>query len=386
MRNTFFNAVPYPGCEKIDSKLSIAENLWNYCDTLLSCCLVSIISSMSVFKLNRHSQGKPENLGETSLSPLLPQGGYDFRYDYDEFNKNYDFEKTESAMRKAKRKDMGYTWTDKSHWITKLLLYFRIIRFKRVRRTRIRKEKRTRPRQKPRKEYTLSDRLKLRRRQERQHLERLDPNSVQYKILTQDRSKLRRITRTELSKHMIPSSSQVNIDSLRETKNSQGVWMLIHGLVFDISNILEDHPGGVECLLDCVGVDATRVFDDVGHSDIAWEMLENSCVGVIEDLFSGDDGKDEGHDAVDDYGSNRNKHSRDKNNDRRNRGETVGIKRIDDQDYTYETDYENHTSSKEKLIWNKSAIEYIAFVAIALLSFVCLIFLQSKRLDKHQTI
>ena len=52
-------------------------------------------------------------------------------------------------------------------------------------------------------------------------------------------------------------------------------------LVYDVTGYLEDHPGGAEILLGEAGKDATQVFEDVGHSDEARELLQGLLVGEI---------------------------------------------------------------------------------------------------------
>eukprot|EP00306_Pavlova_sp_CCMP459_P005218 CAMPEP_0185163908 /NCGR_PEP_ID=MMETSP1139-20130426/8651_1 /TAXON_ID=298111 /ORGANISM="Pavlova sp., Strain CCMP459" /LENGTH=121 /DNA_ID=CAMNT_0027729273 /DNA_START=26 /DNA_END=391 /DNA_ORIENTATION=+ len=59
-------------------------------------------------------------------------------------------------------------------------------------------------------------------------------------------------------------------------------WFSIHGVVYDISNYLEDHPGGEEVMLDRAGQDATTDFEDVGHSDEARKELAKFEVGKLE--------------------------------------------------------------------------------------------------------
>ena len=38
--------------------------------------------------------------------------------------------------------------------------------------------------------------------------------------------------------------------------------------VYDISNYLRSHPGGEDVLLSCLGRDATKDFDSIGHSSL----------------------------------------------------------------------------------------------------------------------
>ncbi|MBA0834308.1 hypothetical protein Goarm_006674, partial [Gossypium armourianum] len=44
--------------------------------------------------------------------------------------------------------------------------------------------------------------------------------------------------------------------------------------VYNVTQFLEDHPGGDEVLLAASGKDATNDFEDVGHSDDAREQMQ----------------------------------------------------------------------------------------------------------------
>ncbi|RWR96705.1 hypothetical protein CKAN_02610300 [Cinnamomum micranthum f. kanehirae] len=51
--------------------------------------------------------------------------------------------------------------------------------------------------------------------------------------------------------------------------------------VFDITKYLEEHPGGEEVLLEASG-DATKAFDEVGHSSTATSIMTDYFIGVVE--------------------------------------------------------------------------------------------------------
>ena len=53
--------------------------------------------------------------------------------------------------------------------------------------------------------------------------------------------------------------------------------MLINGKVFDVTDF--KHPGGREILLSNAGVDATSQFEDIGHSEKAFEEMEHRYIG-----------------------------------------------------------------------------------------------------------
>jgi len=61
----------------------------------------------------------------------------------------------------------------------------------------------------------------------------------------------------------------------------KSIWTVIHDKVYDITNFLDEHPGGEEILFENAGIDATENFEDVGHSSDAREMLEEYYIGEL---------------------------------------------------------------------------------------------------------
>ena len=53
--------------------------------------------------------------------------------------------------------------------------------------------------------------------------------------------------------------------------------------VYNITPYLEDHPGGLDILIEVAGTDATEAFEDVGHSDEAREQLEPMLIGTLHE-------------------------------------------------------------------------------------------------------
>ncbi|GJW55485.1 RNA-directed DNA polymerase, eukaryota, reverse transcriptase zinc-binding domain protein [Tanacetum coccineum] len=52
--------------------------------------------------------------------------------------------------------------------------------------------------------------------------------------------------------------------------------------VYDVTPFMKDHPGGDEVLLAATGEDATTAFEDVGHSDDAWDMMHKYYIGEVD--------------------------------------------------------------------------------------------------------
>lgn len=72
-------------------------------------------------------------------------------------------------------------------------------------------------------------------------------------------------TRAEVAKH----------------NTEQDLWMIIEGKVYDVTPFCDEHPGGVDTLLNVAGDDGTSEFKSVGHSDSAKAMLDKYYVGKL---------------------------------------------------------------------------------------------------------
>jgi cytochrome b5 len=52
--------------------------------------------------------------------------------------------------------------------------------------------------------------------------------------------------------------------------------------VYDVTNYLDEHPGGGEVLLDVAGQDADEFFEDIGHSADARKELLKHQIGIYQ--------------------------------------------------------------------------------------------------------
>ncbi|KAI1266127.1 hypothetical protein F5Y18DRAFT_382534 [Xylariaceae sp. FL1019] len=59
-------------------------------------------------------------------------------------------------------------------------------------------------------------------------------------------------------------------------------WMIIHGEVYDVTKYLQEHPGGVEVLIEAAGKDASEEFDNAGHSEDATEIMAEYRIGKLQ--------------------------------------------------------------------------------------------------------
>ncbi|KAF5708016.1 NADH cytb-reductase [Fusarium globosum] len=66
-----------------------------------------------------------------------------------------------------------------------------------------------------------------------------------------------------------------------EHNSPDDAWLIIHGQVYDVTTYLADHPGGADVLTEAAGTDASEDFDNAGHSEDAFEIMKDCCVGKI---------------------------------------------------------------------------------------------------------
>lgn len=73
-----------------------------------------------------------------------------------------------------------------------------------------------------------------------------------------------------------------SLEEVAKHNTADDLWMIIHNKVYDITSIIDQHPGGAEVLFDFAGADGTASFDDVGHSQDSVEMLRPLFLGIVD--------------------------------------------------------------------------------------------------------
>ena len=58
-------------------------------------------------------------------------------------------------------------------------------------------------------------------------------------------------------------------------------WMVIYDKVYEVTQFMKEHPGGEEVMMEYLGYDETMAFRGVGHSNDAFIILENCCIGIL---------------------------------------------------------------------------------------------------------
>ncbi|XP_017762151.1 PREDICTED: cytochrome b5 isoform X3 [Eufriesea mexicana] len=82
----------------------------------------------------------------------------------------------------------------------------------------------------------------------------------------------------------IPHTSNYKEVAQHDGKDGANVWIVIYDMVYDVTEYKDKHPGGPELIEEYAGQDATRGFDEFGHSSDAKRMLKKFLVGeLVED-------------------------------------------------------------------------------------------------------
>ncbi|GAB5590565.1 hypothetical protein Unana1_05465 [Umbelopsis nana] len=78
-------------------------------------------------------------------------------------------------------------------------------------------------------------------------------------------------------------SAPLSLAQVSEHNQKKDLYVAIHNKVYNITEFVEEHPGGEEVLLDEAGKDATEAFEDIGHSDEAREILHKYYVADLDE-------------------------------------------------------------------------------------------------------
>lgn len=74
-------------------------------------------------------------------------------------------------------------------------------------------------------------------------------------------------------------SRTITLDECKAHNTDKSCWLVVHGKVYDVTEFLEEHPGGYDIILSATGKDATEDFDEIGHSGNARKLLDKYYLG-----------------------------------------------------------------------------------------------------------
>ncbi|KAI8075441.1 cytochrome b5-like heme/steroid binding domain-containing protein [Gilbertella persicaria] len=72
------------------------------------------------------------------------------------------------------------------------------------------------------------------------------------------------------------------VEQVAEHNTAKDIWVIVDGKVFDLTNFINDHPGGKKILLKKAGKDATKEFNTFHNDAIMQRVGLPMQIGVIE--------------------------------------------------------------------------------------------------------
>eukprot|EP01120_Amphizonella_sp_Union-15-10_P016889 TRINITY_DN9166_c0_g1_i1.p1 TRINITY_DN9166_c0_g1~~TRINITY_DN9166_c0_g1_i1.p1 ORF type:complete len:128 (-),score=25.68 TRINITY_DN9166_c0_g1_i1:124-507(-) len=74
---------------------------------------------------------------------------------------------------------------------------------------------------------------------------------------------------------------RITKEEVQQHKTKDDCWIILKGKVYNVTEYLNYHPGGVEKLMMAAGKDATSLFDKY-HGWVNYEFLLQTCfVGIL---------------------------------------------------------------------------------------------------------
>ncbi|OLN96461.1 Cytochrome b2, mitochondrial 1 [Colletotrichum chlorophyti] len=68
-----------------------------------------------------------------------------------------------------------------------------------------------------------------------------------------------------------------------KNNTKQSCWIVIHGQVWNVTEFLDEHPGGARLIFNCAGRDATEDYDSIHNPDLITETLSpDCCLGPVD--------------------------------------------------------------------------------------------------------
>lgn len=75
--------------------------------------------------------------------------------------------------------------------------------------------------------------------------------------------------------------SAVKTYTYKEVAEANG-YVIINDKVYDVSEFVNEHPGGDEIIIELFGKDCTQEFEDIGHSPDAMKTLAKLYKGDVD--------------------------------------------------------------------------------------------------------
>ena len=83
-----------------------------------------------------------------------------------------------------------------------------------------------------------------------------------------------------------PAPKTISVSEVATHNKAANCWIIISGKAYNITNFLDQHPGGADVIIPFCGKDATNAFNTQGgrgrHSSSAKALLNDYFIGTVQ--------------------------------------------------------------------------------------------------------
>jgi cytochrome b involved in lipid metabolism len=82
-------------------------------------------------------------------------------------------------------------------------------------------------------------------------------------------------------KFSIPAT-EYTLEEVAKHNKKEDLWVVVKGVVLDLTNWLDDHPGGPQALLNFMGRDATEEFEMLHDDEVIPKYAPEQVIGRVK--------------------------------------------------------------------------------------------------------
>lgn len=72
------------------------------------------------------------------------------------------------------------------------------------------------------------------------------------------------------------------IDEVSKHNKTSDAWVVVDNYVIDVTNFIDDHPGGADLLLDKLGTDVSYIWHKYHHSNVIKDWFPKLIVAYLK--------------------------------------------------------------------------------------------------------
>ena len=82
---------------------------------------------------------------------------------------------------------------------------------------------------------------------------------------------------------MLDKTRKISAEEVKKHNKVDDLWVIIDKKVYDVTEYVEEHPGGVEAIAKNAGGDASKGFRGPQHPSRVFDIVEDYLIGVLEE-------------------------------------------------------------------------------------------------------